>query len=153
MAERRVTLSDDAARTQAVTVHDRSLLVEAGAGSGKTAIMAGRIAMLLASGIAPAFLLAFVVFFGSAWGAVSILRPLLARDILGEEDFGAKFGALALPFLAGAALAPFLGSLIWEAGGYDTLLIVLIGVTGVGLGLYLAANRAARTGRDRGRQA
>ncbi len=105
--------------------------------------------MLLASGISPAFLLAFVVFFGSAWGAVSILRPLLARDILGEEDFGAKFGALALPFLAGAALAPFLGSLIWEAGGYDVLLIVLIGVAGVGLGLYLAANRAARTGRDR----
>lgn len=109
--------------------------------------------MLLASGISPAFLLAFVVFFGSAWGAVSILRPLLARDILGEEDFGAKFGALALPFLAGSALAPFLGSLIWEAGGYDALLIVVIGVTGVGLGLYLVANRAARTGRDRGRPA
>ena len=53
MAGRPPTLSDDAARTQAVAVHDRSFLVEAGAGSGKTAVMAGRIAMLMASGAEP----------------------------------------------------------------------------------------------------
>ena len=53
MAARRRTLSDDAARRDAIAVHDRSFLVEAGAGSGKTAVMAGRIAMLLAGGAAP----------------------------------------------------------------------------------------------------
>ncbi len=53
MAARRKTLSDDAARRDAIAVHDRSFLVEAGAGSGKTAVMAGRIAMLLAGGVAP----------------------------------------------------------------------------------------------------
>ncbi len=53
MAARRRTLSDDGARRAAVAVHDRSFLVEAGAGSGKTAVMAGRIAMLLAGGAAP----------------------------------------------------------------------------------------------------
>jgi ATP-dependent exoDNAse (exonuclease V) beta subunit len=47
------TLADDAARRDALASHDRSLLVEAGAGSGKTAVMAGRIAMMLAEGIAP----------------------------------------------------------------------------------------------------
>ncbi len=46
-------LPDRAARTTALTVIDRSLLVEAGAGSGKTAILAGRVAVLFASGIAP----------------------------------------------------------------------------------------------------
>lgn len=46
-------LPDDAARRVAMAVHDRSLLVEAGAGSGKTAVMAGRIVMLLAQGVAP----------------------------------------------------------------------------------------------------
>jgi exodeoxyribonuclease-5 len=46
-------LRDDAARATAIGVHDRSFLVEAGAGSGKTAVMAGRIAALLAAGAAP----------------------------------------------------------------------------------------------------
>ena len=46
-------LADDDARRTAIAVHDRSFLVEAGAGSGKTAVMAGRIAMMLAEGIAP----------------------------------------------------------------------------------------------------
>ena len=53
MAAPRQPLSDNAARRDAIAVHDRSFLVEAGAGSGKTAVMAGRIAMLLAGGVAP----------------------------------------------------------------------------------------------------
>ena len=46
-------LADDDARRAAIAVHDRSFLVEAGAGSGKTAVLAGRIAMLLAEGVVP----------------------------------------------------------------------------------------------------
>src|ERR1700674_2480569 len=46
-------LGDDAARREAIKAHDRSLLIEAGAGSGKTAVMAGRIALMLADGIPP----------------------------------------------------------------------------------------------------
>ena len=46
-------LSDDDDRRSAIAIHDRSFLVEAGAGSGKTAVMAGRIATLLAEGAAP----------------------------------------------------------------------------------------------------
>ncbi len=42
------------ARVHALATFDRNLLVEAGAGSGKTALLAGRIALLLASGVAPA---------------------------------------------------------------------------------------------------
>lgn len=46
-------LRDEAARLVAMTAHERSVLVEAGAGSGKTAVMAGRLALLLAGGAAP----------------------------------------------------------------------------------------------------
>lgn len=46
-------LKDDGARRDAISHHDRSILVEAGAGSGKTAVMAGRIAVMLAQGVAP----------------------------------------------------------------------------------------------------
>ncbi len=45
------TLTDKNARILALTSHGRSLLVEAGAGSGKTAIMAGRIVLMLADGV------------------------------------------------------------------------------------------------------
>jgi ATP-dependent exoDNAse (exonuclease V) beta subunit len=46
-------LPDQAARLTALTSIDRSLLVEAGAGSGKTAVMAGRVVVLFANGIEP----------------------------------------------------------------------------------------------------
>ncbi|UVK49038.1 UvrD-helicase domain-containing protein (plasmid) [Mesorhizobium sp. AR07] len=46
-------LKDDDARRDAISLHDRSILVEAGAGSGKTAVMAGRIAVMLAEGVPP----------------------------------------------------------------------------------------------------
>lgn len=46
-------LKDDGARRDAISGHERSILVEAGAGSGKTAVLAGRIAVMLAQGVAP----------------------------------------------------------------------------------------------------
>src|ERR1700688_4777424 len=46
-------LPDKAARTTALTDIGRSFLVEAGAGSGKTSIMAGRVAILFALGVEP----------------------------------------------------------------------------------------------------
>ena len=58
MTAPRKPFADDAARQVAIAIHDRSFLVEAGAGSGKTAVMAGRIAMMLAEGIEPKFIAA-----------------------------------------------------------------------------------------------
>ncbi len=48
-----MALADQAARDRALTDHDATLLVEAGAGSGKTALMAGRVVLMLAAGIDP----------------------------------------------------------------------------------------------------
>ena len=53
MASSGQMLADNNARQLSVAAHDSSFLVEAGAGSGKTAVLAGRIAMLLAEGTAP----------------------------------------------------------------------------------------------------
>jgi exodeoxyribonuclease-5 len=46
-------LPDAGARQRALLDYDTTLLVEAGAGSGKTALMAGRVALMLAHGIRP----------------------------------------------------------------------------------------------------
>ncbi len=46
-------IPDRPARLRVLTDLDSTLLVEAGAGTGKTALMAGRVAMLLAAGIPP----------------------------------------------------------------------------------------------------
>jgi hypothetical protein len=101
--------------------------------------------MLLVSDASPVFLSGFVILFGAAYGTVSILRPLVAREILGGANFGAKSGALALPYLAGSASAPYLGSLIWNLGGYDLLLMTLLGVLVSGCLLYWRAQRLSKT--------
>jgi exodeoxyribonuclease-5 len=46
-------LPDDDARRRALLDYESTLLVEAGAGSGKTALMAGRVALMLVHGIQP----------------------------------------------------------------------------------------------------
>lgn len=107
------------------------------------AMMTLSIVALLFSGSTLALLAAFVIFFGGSYGTVSILRPLIARNVLGEENFGAKSGALALPYLLGAAFAPYAGSVLWGFGGYDTMLSVMVIVTLIGCGLYLLSNRLA----------
>ncbi len=69
-------LKDDVARCDAISRHDRSILVEAGAGSGKTAVMAGRIAVMLAQGIAP-----------SAIAAVTFTELAASELLLRVRDF------------------------------------------------------------------
>jgi ATP-dependent exoDNAse (exonuclease V) beta subunit len=70
-------LPDLAARRRALTDHDATLLVEAGAGSGKTALMAGRVALLLAAGV-PAADIAAITF---TEAAASELRERIERFV------------------------------------------------------------------------
>ena len=68
-------------------VHDRSILVEAGAGSGKTAVMAGRIAVMLAEGIAPKTIAA-VTFTELAASELLIACPRICRRPRGRPHPG-----------------------------------------------------------------
>ena len=104
-------------------------------------LIACSILLLINAGLSPALLIAFVVLFGGAYGVVSIIRPVIARNLLGERQFGAKSGALALVYLVGSASAPFLGALVWGRGGYGLVLPGLIGLSIFGLVLYLFAHR------------
>ncbi len=90
----------------------------------------------------------FAIVFGSGYGILSIIRPIIARDILGDENFGAKSGLLAFFYLIGAAASPFVGSLIWVAGGYDALIIVLFCLSFGGLWLINGTMHEAPAGRS-----
>ena len=108
-------------------------------------LMGFSILLLIAAGTVPSLLIAFVILFGGSWGMVSIVRPVIAHDLLGVHQFGAKSGALALVFLIGSASAPFLGSLLWTRGGYELVLPVLVLLAALGLGLYLFAQKISNS--------
>ena len=107
-------------------------------------IMTFSIMALLSISLLPGLLVIFVILFGCGYGVSSIIRPVIARDILGNSNFGIKFGVLSLLYLIGAAAAPFLGSLVWNVGGYNLVLFCLIILAITGLILYTASHRMSK---------
>ena len=103
--------------------------------------MACAIVLLYFSGISSATLVCFVILFGSGYGIVSIMRPVIAREFLGQSNFGAKFGVLSSTYLTGSAISPYLGALIWGLGGYELVMLLLVGFAALGMAMYLLANR------------
>ena len=108
---------------------------------GVILMMGASVLMLQVIGGGVRLLAAFVILHGCAKGTLSILRPLITRDVLGEADFGAKSGALALPFLVASASAPYLGAVIWGVGGYGLMLTLLAILSGCGAVFYVLAHR------------
>ena len=99
---------------------------------------------LFAAGASPMLIVAFVVLQGSGYGVSSIMRPVVLREFMGEQDFGTISGALAVPYLMAVALSPFIGSLLWALGGYNLALTVVTVLGTLGLAVYrLAARRVA----------
>ncbi|MEX2534465.1 MAG: UvrD-helicase domain-containing protein [Trueperaceae bacterium] len=88
------TLNDAEARRRALTEREKSLLVEAGAGSGKTALMAGRVVLLLADGVEPRNIAA-ITFTELAAAELAHRIRLLAQSLL-DGDIPIEL-AIALP--------------------------------------------------------
>lgn len=87
---------DAAARYKALTDLDSTLLVEAAAGTGKTALIAGRVVMLLAKGVEP-FRIAAITFTELAASELAFrVRQYVADLLRGEVP-----AALALAFPSG----------------------------------------------------
>jgi len=95
---------------------------------------------LLTASLWPLLVFAFVFLQGSGVGISSIMRPVVVRDLLGQANFGAISGALALPTMLGFAFSPFIGSLLWELGGYDLAISVVLAMAAIGLIGYRMAS-------------
>ena len=104
--------------------------------------------LLMFAGVSPWFAFAFAVFQGGSYGLTSIVKPAITADFLGRTGFGAIAGWLALPYLACFAFAPHIGSLVWEAGGYDLVIPVTAGMAAAGV---LCMIGLAASGRSKAR--
>jgi MFS family permease len=97
--------------------------------------------------LVPALLVGFIILQGAGNGFVSILRPVIIAEYLGRKDFGLIAGVLASTYLVGFALAPIIGSLIWEIGGYDKVIELTYAMAAVAfLTLVIARYFAKRRG-------
>lgn len=98
---------------------------------------------LLGAAAVPMLLVTFVVLHGSGYGVTSIVRPVLIADLLGRVSFGLLAGLLAVPFLAATAASPTIAAMVWEVGGYDMVIWVVVSATMLGLATLLAAAKLA----------
>lgn len=112
--------------------------------SSTTAYMAGiamAVILLVLAGVQTVAVLSFASLYGISWGVASILKPLLIREFLGKRGYGLVTGLLAIPFLGATALGPFLGSLIWQEGGYGVMLKSGLAMSVLALICHLTAYR------------
>lgn len=91
----------------------------------------------------PALLVSFVLLQGAGHGVVSIVRPVIIADYLGRQDFGLISGVLASIFLVGYALAPTIGSLMWEWGGYNKVILFTLAMALVAFAALVIARLIA----------
>ena len=81
----------------------------------------------------PLLVFVFAVLQGAGYGVTSILRPVVTAELLGRNNFGVISGMLTVPYMAGFAIAPTFGSILWETGGYDLVIVSLVIALVVGL--------------------
>lgn len=72
---------------------------------------------LLIAMVWPVAAVGFAACQGAAMGIVTILRPVLVAETLGQERYGAVAGMLAIPGLAAMAVAPLIGTGLESLGG------------------------------------
>lgn len=71
----------------------------------------------------------FPLLYGAGNGMLTIVRATAIVELVSRSSFGAVNGAIALPALAGTALAPVAAAHLWKvSGGYESVLAALLGL-------------------------
>lgn len=87
----------------------------------------------------------FPLFYGAGNGMLTIVRATAIVELLSRSSFGAVNGAIALPALAGTALAPVAAAHLWKiSGGYESVLAALLGLAVATLAGFWWATTKAR---------
>jgi MFS family permease len=77
---------------------------------------------LWAAGLGPGLIFAYAILQGAAMGIVTILRPVMISEVLGQAGYGAIAGVIQIPSLLAGAMAPLLGAAILAGPGIGALL-------------------------------
>ena len=101
---------------------------------------------LLGAGAVPGLIVVFVIFQGAGAGVESIIKPVVTAELLGRRNFGVVSGMLAVAVVGGIALGPTVGAVVWQAGGYDLVILTALAIIAVGLAALAAAWRSAAPG-------
>lgn len=121
-------------------VAGRVLLILAGARVAARAVVLGAFLMLAAASVLlgataalPALALAFAIAQGVGNGVISILRPVVIREAMGEQGFGESAGAVARLSLFAFAVAPGLGAVLADLMGHGAVIALCVAapLTGV----------------------
>lgn len=88
---------------------------------------------LLIAGDNMSLLLLFVLFQGASYGVISIMKPLVIKHFMGKNSLGMISGWLALPYLLCTAIAPYLGSTLWQISGYYLVLLFMVVLSSIAL--------------------
>tara|TARA_A100001037_G_scaffold47309_1_gene38881 strand:+ start:18932 stop:20146 length:1215 start_codon:yes stop_codon:yes gene_type:complete len=91
------------------------------------------------------FLIAlFIMFMGAGAGMTSISRAVVVADLMGYERFASISGIIAVGAIGGSAIAPIFGAQLWEYGGYDLMLKIVLIILFIGLINYLTALKLSK---------
>jgi MFS family permease len=88
-------------------------------------VSASALAMGAASAL-PALTLVFAVALGIGNGVISILRPVVIREVMGEAGFGESAGAVARLSLFAFAIAPGLGAVLADLAGHGAVIALCV---------------------------
>ena len=84
--------------------------------------MAVGVGALWLAGAAAQLVLVFALAQGAAIGVMTILRPVLIAQVMGQAGYGAIAGSIqVMPLMAGAA-APLVGGVLFGVGGAAALI-------------------------------
>jgi MFS family permease len=82
---------------------------------------------------------AFVLLEGAGYGVISIMRPVITAELLGRHNFGVISGLIAIPFVGAVAASPTVAAVLWQAAGYDSVILLAAGAALLGLLSLLSA--------------
>lgn len=104
--------------------------------------LAGALLALLLASQWPALIFAFASLQGACYGISSALRPMLIRDVLGQQGFGASQGAVLAPAFIAFGVAPLLAAFVASWAGTMTLIALCLCLQFVSSAVLLSGFRS-----------